>query len=127
MSFSEKSIRTTIFALKWFHLLVACVTALIILILLLVRHVPFSLGTALLIFLQSSAIFFGLHKRRPWVIILIVASSIIGTTNSFFYNPNTSIQVVAKLVGIWLNIFHLYFFSRKEVRKYFDMKGVIIF
>jgi hypothetical protein len=78
-------------------------------------------------------IYFGLRRKKHWVVILILISSpcvLLGTLLLFFQPPIDFIGLVVKCVELMIILFCGYqinFFSKREVRKLYGVKGTIIF
>jgi len=75
----------------------------------------------------SGTIFFGLHKRKAWIIPIIVLVSAFSLVTGFLSFPDTLSAIIGKWFGIFWAMFMLYFFTRKEVREYFGAKGIFVF
>jgi hypothetical protein len=132
LSFSEKNIHRIISILKWYYFFWVCLGGLILLIASLIGYKSPRLIDALTILLSSSAILFGLYKRKSWVVVLITVKSALSIVIAFFQTPLTSqaplgptVGIVAQTIGLGISAFEIYFFTRKEVRKYFKATDVI--
>ena len=80
-----------------------------------------------------ASIYIGLKRRNNWVIAFILIVSAFGFIWGFFYvySPaQTFTEFIKKMGGIFLLIFfgyQLIFFTSQNVRKYYGIKGRIIF
>ena len=78
-------------------------------------------------------IYIGLRLRKKWLISLVLISSAWLLLSTFLATFQSAVDVpglLAKAVCIMLVLFYAYqmhFFSRREVKSYFGMKGTIIF
>jgi len=129
MRFNQKQIGLILTAVKSLYLFIFVLAVAILLLSFMVDVERFMAGflsfglTALI----SGSVFFGLHKRKAWVIPTIVLLSVFGLIGGFFSFPETVVVLAGKWFGIIWAIFMLYFFTRKEVREYFGSKGIFVF
>lgn len=133
LSFSEKSIQRIVSILKWYYFVLVCLVGYILLVGSLTGFILQQLVNNSLIFLVFLAIFLGLNKRKSWVIIIIVVTSAL-TFWEAFSTPVPSQNRLSpaaleliRVIHLLINAFNLYFFTRKEVRKYFKATDVIIY
>ena len=75
----------------------------------------------------SAALIFGFQKKKPWIVPIMILVSSFGILGNFLYSPANSFWLGVKILGFIFGIFWLYFFTRKEVRAYFNAKGVWLF
>lgn len=134
MAFSEKSIHKIVSILKWYYFVFVCLGGFALLAGLFVGYKLPQLFHISGIFLIPSLIYLGLKKRKSWVIILVVVQCVLNIAFAFFttgVTPQNSLGPVAgtliKITGVVMAVFQLYFFTRKEVRKYFKATDVIIY
>ena len=129
MHFNQKQIRVIVTVAKSVYLFVFVLAMAILLLSFMIDVERFlaaflSFGLTALI---AGSVFFGLHKRKTWVIPTIVLLSIFGLIGGFLSFPDTLLTLAGKWIGIIWAIFMLYFFTRKEVREYFGSKGIFVF
>jgi len=89
---------------------------------------------AFLLLLIISFIFYkGISHRKSWIVPVISIFAGIGIFYSFLnFQIKMSVDksfftIVLQLIAFSWNIFTLYFFTKKEVRDYFNYKNDIIF
>ena len=92
---------------------------------------PLVLLPNLLISANELFILLGLHRKRPWVIPLILISStyrILGwlVLPAPENTPYLS-YAISRFLGIAFQSLLFYFFSRKEVKSYFGYRGLTLF
>lgn len=132
MVFSQKLISTLIFILKLIYLLppFLLIASLVLLILLrfplslLSEQIQLSDFLGVLIVLSFS---YGLHRRKSWVVPLIVYLNGLCILGLFLTQPNNLLETVAKFLGLIFLAFGIFFFTRKEVKKYFNVKSLMLF
>jgi len=96
------------------------------------------------------SIYYGLNKRKEWTIPLVLIFSAYCLLDQFLYSPflkHTDLEasykgfmlyksfqifeniifMVEHLLVAFFYAYQIYFFSKKEVRKIFSLKGTIIF
>lgn len=125
MRFSEKQIRVIVGFLKWFYI----ITAIVILVgaisgYFLNHNLEFGFIFAILI---SGIFYIGLRNKKSWIIPLMLFLNAIGVVSFFFIRTESVIEIIAKFFGVAINVFLIYFFSRKEVKEYFNSKGFFLF
>ncbi|OGD86684.1 hypothetical protein A2870_04790 [Candidatus Curtissbacteria bacterium RIFCSPHIGHO2_01_FULL_41_11] len=125
MTFSEKNIKTIVNFLKWFYLLIA-IAEIFLLIGNYFLNARFSIELVMGILLAIS-FFIGLRARKPWVIPLLLIVSSIALFSQIFTSVVTETFLIAKVVGIGISLFLIYFCTKKEVRAYFGTKGLFLF
>lgn len=125
MVFSENKIRSIISFLRWFYLLVAIIGFLSIAGYYVLNKKILAVDA---IYLFVNIIFFiGLRYRKPWVVPLILLFSSIGLINHFLTFPTTVLLIIVKVLAMALDVFLIYFCTKKEVRVYFGTKGIFLF
>jgi len=135
MKFSEKNIRIVVNVLKWFYLVFIILTSIttIAFILLLLNGPPknvshyYSLITGILLLLTCIALYFGLKKRCQWIVPVMVILTSLNIVILIFSSPKDLPHVIATIIGMCIAGFEFYFFTTKEVRKYFKTKGFYLF
>lgn len=135
MKFSEKNIKIVVNVLRWFYLVFIILTSLTTLafILLLLNGPPkneshyYSFITGILLLLTCTAIYFGLKNRRQWIVPVMVILSSLNIVLLIFSFPKDLLHVIATIIGMCIAGSELYFFTKKEVRKYFNTKGFYLF
>jgi len=122
---SEKQVKSVVTFLSWFYLLSGIVLALLLIANFLLSN---NFLTASFIgLLVPFSLFIGLKYRKPWLVPLIILVSSITLLSLVFTLVHNATFIVAKLVGMVLSLFELYFFTKKEVRNYFGTKGIFFF
>jgi len=133
LSFSEKNIHRIVSILKWYYFVLVCLEGFIIFGRLLTGYPLQQLVNHSLFSLIPLAIFLGLNKRKSWVIIIIVVYSALSFLMAFFLPVPSPSRLdpfefeLITVIGLLINAFNLYFFTRKEVRKYFKATDIIIY
>ena len=77
----------------------------------------------LFVFLFASLMAWGMRKKAAWILpasILLSAGNIVTVVLTASFD-------IASLIGLCLSLFQLYFFSQRNVRKYFGVKGTFLF
>ena len=80
-----------------------------------------------------SFLYFGLSEKKPWVIHLILICSLFGIIYGLIpiLEPSSNfIRVLGKAIACLLVLFYAYqlsFFSKREVKAFFQEKGMILF
>ncbi|MBI4132801.1 MAG: hypothetical protein HY473_01775 [Candidatus Sungbacteria bacterium] len=77
--------------------------------------------------ITSLTVYFGLMQRRPWVAPLMLILLSFAFIQVVLLKPSTTSGIAGKFVGIIINLFWFYFFTKKEVRSYFNTKGIWLF
>ncbi|OGZ95023.1 MAG: hypothetical protein A2847_03060 [Candidatus Sungbacteria bacterium RIFCSPHIGHO2_01_FULL_50_25] len=75
----------------------------------------------------SLVIYIGIAYRKSWVLPLIWITLSIGFIQGLLIPIGDAVFLIAKVVGLSIGIFWIYFFNRKQVREYFHYKGITIF
>ena len=94
---------------------------------------PEEAGNALIFVLIYSAAYVGLKTARHWVIPLLLITSIwvLVQTLSAILEPASNVATfAAKMIHFVVLFFYWYqafFFSRQEVKRYFNASGTILF
>ena len=130
MPFSEGRIPKIIAFFRIIHLIFSIIGILLIIWAILVfflsgdpqliKPLPFMV----FIVVYSLAIYIGLRRLRSWVVpVLIIVSTLSLVFGLFsFGRASPSLYLaIARAIGFALNIFTLYFFTRKEVRDFFKV------
>ena len=125
MTFSDKRINLICSILKWFYLVGAIFSITAFVIIYLTIHQVMVEG--IIGFLVPMGIFLGLRKRNPLIVPVIVLFGMFGLILNLLSSPKNILEVIAKVFGMFLSLFLIYFFTRKEVRKYFNVKGIPFF
>lgn len=125
MNFSDKNIRKVVSVLKGFYLFIMVI--LIILTSFLYLYGGRFRMEALIGIVFTGVVYIGLKNKQPWVISVIVYSASLGLISQLINSPNNTIKLAAKILGSALTIFEIYFFTRKEVKKYFGVKSIFLF
>jgi hypothetical protein len=79
------------------------------------------------------SIYYGLKKRREWVISLVLFSSAIIILRGILMSAsvvNNIVELIGKFfVFVWIlfAVYQIFFFTKKEVKKVFSDKGSAIF
>ena len=79
------------------------------------------------------ALYFGLMRRKKWIIPLILLAAAFGLFRELIYilHPAESLSKIAgKAISVLLLLFYSYqmhFFSKTEVKKFFQSKGSFLF
>ncbi len=83
--------------------------------------------------LISGTIYFGIHKVKSWVVVLILFQSYMGgaftLVNYLDFQANTGTGIAFKFIYILVMFFHGYqiiIFSKSETRKFFRESGTTI-
>ena len=132
LSFSEKNIQRIVTILKWYYFVFVCLGSFVLLGGLLIGYKLPQLFNIAGIFLLPLLIYLGIKKRNNWVIVVIVIQSAVNILYAFFrpvplqntLGPVAGILI--KITSMVFDVFQIYFFTRKEVRKYFNAKDGII-
>ena len=136
MSFSDKKIKTIVLLLQRFYFIVfiLLVSLFLLLVFLLITGNFQSRQPILPMFIQSiptyiicGVFYFGLKNKRYWIIPVAMLSNTYGLLSILFSSPKNLLYLIVKIFTLSLTVFELYFFSRKEVRKYFKSKGLFLF
>lgn len=122
--FSPKRIRVIISILKYFYLMITILTIISILFDLTIGKFKINNLTTVLL---GSVIYLGLKNKYRWIIPVITIISALVIIANLSFRPNNFPDIVVKLFVFGLNIFNLYFFTRKEVKKYFKSKGFFLY
>lgn len=91
------------------------------------------IGQIFFYFIVYTSIYFGLKNKRNWVIMFILFVSALGFLLGCLYvfcPANTLAELAEKISGIFFLLFfgyQLIFFTGKNVRTYYGVKGRIIF
>ena len=125
MVFPEKHIRIIVSLLQKFYLILTLGILLTTPVIFIVKGV-FSATDFISIFIGAT-IYLGLKMRKFWIVPVKVILSSLGLISVLFYQPKNVLLLVIKLFIIALTSFEIYFFTRKEVRKYFKAKGLFLF
>jgi hypothetical protein len=86
-----------------------------------------------MMFFASAVTYFGLRLRRPWVVHLILILSAFGLVNTLLSAtelPSNFAILLIKALGFlfgFLCAYQMVFFSRKEVKVFFNDKGLTLF
>lgn len=124
MKFSEKQVSFVVSIFKFFNLFIIVLAILVIPLSILINRFSMSIVLALI---PALAFYIGLKYRQPWIIPVMILIGSFGTINFFFSNADTTLGALKKYIGLVMSLFQLYFFSRKEVRKYFRSRGIYLF
>ena len=132
MPFSEKQITTIINVLKKIYLALlslavfGTISVLSLYVIsrdLLLHHLlTFSVSS-----IVTALLLQGLKTRKSWIAPTIVFLSVFTAIGSLLTSPADLLQSFARIFGFALAAFQIYFFSRKEVRKYFGTQGTVLF
>lgn len=126
MRFSLNKIKTVVNVVKWFYLVGAVIEIFLIAIVFLIGNglrIDAIIGT-----IVSIILYFGLKNKKSWVVPTILILSSLSFVGQLIYIPAVNITfLVLKIIVSLISIFLIYFFSRKEVREYFNSKGLYLF
>lgn len=123
--FSENTIKKIASVLKYIYLFGFVIGALGMIV-----FIPQKLVSPILIIFPVISVvqYYGLHKRKSWIVPTIVILTSIGLVRARFFSfPQTTDVVIARFLGVGFAAFEIYFFTRKEVRKCFNAKGIFIY
>ena len=87
----------------------------------------------ILIFFINLTLYLGLRFRKKWVVpfALLISAFGVFTTLLFILSPAESSQLIlAKIFGVLFLLFYGYqlrFFTKPEVRKFFQSEGLVVF
>ena len=118
---TESRIKKTIIVIKYFYVVLALITVLVLLSDLTTFISIEELAFPLLSIIITLVVVFGLQKRKPWVVMLILFISAIGILNAIIAFS------IPSLFTLLLMVMQIYFFTHSEVRKYFGVKGTALF
>lgn len=124
MIFSERNIEVVVKIFKWFYLLLGSI-GLIPLVYFIINNTQRFLYLFIIEAICFS-IFFGLHKSKNWAPITIIIFSTLNIIQYIFSHPTDKTASIAGSIGFF-NAFLVFFFSRKEVRKYFVFNSTTIY
>lgn len=130
MKFSDKNIKLIVSILKFLYSVLLVIIILLLsisFILGIVDRININLFNEVVYLLINTAYVVGLNYRKPWLIPIILFFSTFGIIGTIVFKPLDSIELVVKILSFALGAFQIYFFTRKEVRKYFGVKGLFLF
>ncbi len=124
MKFSEKQIISIVAIFKYLNLSMIILAILLTFLSLVINKFSLSILFALV---PAAAFYSGFKYRQPWIIPVMILLGSFGTISYLFLGANGTLQVIVKNLALFVSLFQLYFFSRKEVRKYFRSRGIYLF
>jgi hypothetical protein len=128
MVLSQRRIHAVVTALKWYYFMLAFSMAFALLASILIGNLKLYLLNILLTLLVSAVIFLGLQTRKPWIVPLIIILSAMSIARFFLlHSPLTGVLTIARVIGLWISVFELFFFTRKNVKSYFKVRKIPIF
>ncbi len=136
MKLSEKNIKTVVNVLKYLYLVTSIVLLLLILAIIYLLNFgsPAKTPSPLIsiIFqipglIMCFAFYWGLKTKQPWLVPIMVVLNSLHLVYLMLTFPQDIIHVIAKIIGLCLAAFNIYFFTTKEVKKYFKSKGLYLF
>jgi len=124
MKFSEKIVSRILKVIQIFYLAVLVLFVLIVAMSLLLGKPIDLLSIVVAIF--NLLFYLGIKKRKSWFIPVILFISSMTILSLLFFQPANNIEIISRILGLLLNTFYLFFFSRKEVVKTFKREGIFI-
>src|SRR4051812_4819275 len=119
--FTEQRIDLIIKIFRYLYVVLAIIMLLNILMGVLEKNAE-TIVTGLINLLFTTSIFWGLYKRKPWVLPLIWIYCVLWVTN-YFFSSHSAIDILL-MISV---IFQIYFFTLKAVKTYFSLKTTTIF
>jgi hypothetical protein len=141
---TNDEIKTRISVIRYIYLLLACVATTVLLMLLLIAvklatlkaaegldftFVPPYMVGLIIIWL----IYYGLRRNKAWITILIPICCAIALFDGFLsllqpINDGAGLaKKFVKLIVFMFNAYQIYFFTKPEVKKFYNMRGTVIF
>lgn len=124
MDFSEPKIKFIVSVLMKISLICTIIFIVLFSIGLLLGKLLLSM---LIIAIISYAYYNGFKNKKPWIIPTMLFFGATGVVAYFFTNPTNQTEFIVKYIQLAISLSQLFFFSRKNVRKFFNSRGMYLF
>ena len=126
ITFPQKNIKVIVAVVKWFYFLGALFSIVALGWFIQINAHDY-LIIPLVALMISTSMFIGLHYKKSWVPISMVILSTLNLIQHLVHLSQDITGILLGSIGFLISLFLLFFFTRKEVKEYFNSNETIIY